>query len=252
MKILLQAALLAIQILTPAYASFNAGETIRLAVENSWPPYSDSNGNGYSKEIVRAAFKASGVKTKFQALPYARVLSSVKKGDVTGGFNVTRQESTNAIFHFSHEPILKAHASLFVLPGSSLLKIKKTSELPDGVRIGLIRGYEYGDAYDKQSPRFKERRVLKQEQIIRMLLSKRIDCAIMFDDVANYTLSKLKIPPESIVKSFRNHTSDIYVAFNKKNPNSKIYGQKLDDGLNVIKENGTYTKILSGLKNHTK
>ena len=45
-----------------------------LAVEDSWPPYSDENGNGISKNIVQKALDNAGYSVEFITVPYARAL----------------------------------------------------------------------------------------------------------------------------------------------------------------------------------
>lgn len=51
-----------------------AQESIVLAVENSWSPFSDTNGNGISKDIIQAAYNSVDTEVEFIAVPYARAL----------------------------------------------------------------------------------------------------------------------------------------------------------------------------------
>jgi polar amino acid transport system substrate-binding protein len=64
-----------------------AFESIKLAAENSWPPYSDKNGSGISKEIIQAAYNSVNVTVEFIVVPYARALKMAKLGQVDGAFN---------------------------------------------------------------------------------------------------------------------------------------------------------------------
>lgn len=233
--------LLSVFILSPLLFG---NERVTLGIENSWPPYANRHGFGYSREIVKEAFKAVKIDADFKVLPYARVLDHTRKGKIHGGMNVTRQSTTERMFHFSEEPILKAKASFYFPVKSKISKYKSIQTLPEGTKIGLISGYEYGDIYEHHRKKFHETRVKTQDQIINMLVSGRIDCAIMFDEVASYTLKEMKLQNGAITKAFWNHTSDIFVAFNKHHPKSKWFGKKLDEGMRAIKSNGIYTKIL--------
>ena len=213
-----------------------------LAVEDSWPPYADENGMGYATSIVVAAYRAIGIEPVIHVQPYARVLKDAQQGQVDGGYNVTRQTSTEAIFHFGKSPILVASASFFTRPGSDK-KFNNIQSVPDGFSIGLIKDYEYGDEYESNRGRFREVRVNTQKQLIQMLLSERIDAAILFDEVALYNLKGMGLKDTKLQAQFVNHVSDIYVAFNKEDRVSHHWARELDRGLRLIIEQGTYDQI---------
>lgn len=235
-----------------ALSSFCQSEETRLssvllAVEDSWPPYADFNGMGISTSIIEHAYASVGIKLITKVSPYARVLSEIEKGIVVGGYNVTRQQSTEGIFIFGEQAILSAPAS-FYFSSSNAKASQYTSinDIPDGSKIGLIIDYEYGDIYEQHKHRFDEIRVSKQEQIVNMLRLGRLDGAIMFDAVAQYTLNKMQINAnESIKKGPLNHTSAIYVAFSKQHKNASYFASKLDQGLINIKQNGQYEQLIN-------
>ena len=223
----LQYYLLILVCLIPATST--AEYKIKLAVENSWPPYSDENGDGISKLIIQRAFDNVGVDVEFIVVPYARALLMTQSGKVDGAFNVTKQNSTVDKFAFGEVPILQANASFFYHKESNL-NFNTVDEIPTGTSIALILDYEYGELYEKSRNRFDEVRVSSQRQIIQLLQLKRVDMAIMFDDVAKHYLSELKLKNDEIKQGKTNHTSDIYVAFNKRKELIEIISL-LDDGL---------------------
>jgi polar amino acid transport system substrate-binding protein len=208
---------------------------VRLAVENSWPPYSDSQGNGLSKDIIKKAYNAVNIEVEFIVVPYARALHLVKIGSADGAFNVTKQENTESIFNFGEEPLLQAKAS-FYYNNNSALDFASSSDIPDGVTIALILGYEYGDIYQKNKHRFKEVRLGSQQQIIQLIRKNRVDVGIMFDEVAKETLTTMGLKHSSIRKGKMNHRSDIYVAFSKDNDTTEMMNL-LDKGLKSIGAN---------------
>lgn len=211
-----------------------AKDVIMLGAENSWPPYSDSDGNGISKDIITKAFNAVDLEVEFVVLPYARALKMTKDGVLDGAFNVTMQSSTINAFNFHSEPFLKASAS-FYYPAGSLLNYQRLADIPVDTIIGVIIGYEYGDEYEQHKSRFNEVKLAKQNQIIEMLQSKRIDMAIMFDEVAKYSLQKLHLPISAIKQGAINHTSDIYIAFSKSRATNHII-KAFDQGLEKLHE----------------
>jgi len=152
-----------------------------------------------------------------------------ESGKVDGAFNVTKQQSTIDKFAFGKVPILQVQAS-FYYHNESDLNFETVDDIPVRTSIALILDYEYGERYEKSRHRFNEVRVSSQKQIIKLLQLKRVDMAIMFDDVAEYYLSELKLNRDEIKKGHINHTSDIFVAFNKNKKLSEVISL-LDQGL---------------------
>lgn len=228
----------------PTLATISAAEreTIIIGAENSWPPFSDKNGKGISYNLVAAALAKVGQEFSIEVFPYARALLSTEKGYVDACWNVTRQPSTETIFHFGAEPLLYAKASYF-FPKGQKLNFTDPSNIPNGLNIGVINDYEYGHEYSSNKHRFNEVPVDSQEQIINMLLANRIDVAIMFDEVASYHLQQMGLAEDAITKGAINHISDIYVAFSKQNPEHRKLATKLDQGLRLIKDSGEYNRI---------
>ena len=220
-------------VVTPTYA-----DVVRLAAEDSWPPFAKQNGSGISRTIIEKAYGYSGRKVEFVIVPYARALSMAKMGQVDGAFNVTKQASTELDFAFGNEPLLKVSASFYYHPNSKL-NFTSSDKIPRGTSIATIIGYEYGDKYETNRHKFEEVRVASQEQIVKLLQTGRVDMAIMFDDVASFTLEMMELTADSIKKGAINHTSDIYVAFNKDlKQSSKI--KDLDLGLLSIQQESAY------------
>jgi polar amino acid transport system substrate-binding protein len=220
-------------------------DSIVLAVEDSWPPYAGAEGRGISTSIIEKAFAEVDIRLLLKVSPYARVINEVEKGIIVGGYNVTRQASTDKKFIFGQQAILTASASLyFSEPNTQAKKYKSIADIPSGISMGLVIDYEYVDLFEQHKNLFKEVRVSNQKQIINMLRLGRIDSAIMFDAVADYTLKSMKLSHDSIFKGPLNHTSDIYVAFSRQHKNSQYFADKLDEGLTLIKAGGQYDRLL--------
>jgi polar amino acid transport system substrate-binding protein len=212
----------------------HAPNILTIAIEDSWPPYADHNGRGYSRDILERALELSQTNYIIQVEPYARALYLTKTGSVNACLNVTRQASTEAVYHFGEVPLLIAEASVFT-PKNAQKKLESLHDIPDGYRVGIITDYEYGDLFEKEKLRFDLSKVRTQEQLINMLKTGRLDAMIMFDEVYKYTMAKMNLDEDVFYKSFLNHSSDIYVAFNKDDPNSATYSALLDKGLRRLK-----------------
>ncbi|WP_216097219.1 substrate-binding periplasmic protein [Pseudomaricurvus albidus] len=229
-----------------AQTNSSPNSVIHLGVEDGWPPYANERGQGLSTDIIKAAFAVMGQEVTISVMPYARVLRDVEAGHLDGGYNVTRQTSTEKRFIFGQFPILTASASFYY--AADRPKVYQTArDIPSEARVASIIDYEYGNTYESQRERFNEVSVARQQQVIRMLLAHRVDVGVMFDRVVEHTLAEMNLPADILTRGAVNHTSDIYVAFSLKSPEAKKYAALLDQGLLKIRENGVYDKLMQGL-----
>ncbi len=217
---------------------------IRLGAENSWPPYSDSQGQGISTQLVKAAFALRDIKPSFYVQPYARVLHDLKHGKIDGGYNVTLQESTRELFVFGDLPLLTPASYWFFLPGKHL-DIHSIKDIPLNFRVGAILDYEYGDDYEQLRHSLSETRVSQQAQLIRMLQQERLDAVLMFEDEAKYSLRQMQLPPTTLEQRMFNHRAGVYVAFSKQNPQARWLAKELDKGLQMLHESGAYQQLIT-------
>lgn len=219
-----------------------ATETVELAIEDAWEPYANPDGTGMSGEIVKAAFQAVGITVKLHVRPYARVLFEVKNGLFPGGLNVAREPSTAPDFLWGQEMLFQADAHYYHHIERPLAA-QSAAGLHNGERIGVIRGYEYGEQFFRNKAIRKDW-VSRHEQNISKLLAGRVDAIIMFDKTANLLLQKNGLDRQ-IVPAFPCESSMIYVAFSLRHPRAAYFAGKLDDGLRIIKANGVHAAIIA-------
>ncbi|MDT3296679.1 transporter substrate-binding domain-containing protein [Shewanella sp. SP2S2-6] len=219
-------------------------QTITLAAEDSWPPFANQFGQGISHRLIQAAFKQSHIEVNSLVVPYSRALMMAEKGAVDGVFNVTREISTEQRFIFGKTPLLVATASFYQKKQKPILADNKWA-LPKGAVIGVIKSYEYGDEFPKlvKQQQLNIVTVANQQQLINLLLIGRIDAALMFDLVAKENLKKMGVD-DDVIPVFANHSSDIFLAFSKENPQAQTLATQLDAGLSLLKATGQYEKLL--------
>ncbi|MCL1088258.1 transporter substrate-binding domain-containing protein [Shewanella profunda] len=219
--------------------------TVTLAAEDGWPPFANQLGQGISHRLIQAAFKQSHIEVNSLVVPYSRALMMAEKGAVDGVFNVTREASTEQRFVFGQIPLFVATASFYQKKQKPILANNKWM-LPKGTVVGVIKSYEYGDDFPKlvKQQQLNIVTVANQQQLINLLLIGRIDTALMFDMVAKENLHKMGVSDE-IVPIFHNHSSDIYLAFSKENPQAALLAQALDEGIIQLKHSGQYQQLLT-------
>lgn len=244
MRPVLYLCLWAAAVFAPLFSADSHALTLKLAAEDAWPPFSDAQGNGYSRDLALAAFALSGVSLEIQSVPYARALNMTLAGQVDGCWNVTRQPNTEEQYLFGDEPLFTASASYYFKTGKEK-NWQSPADIPDGTVLAVINGYEYGAEFEKHRHRLKLIEVSKQQQMIAMLISERVAGAIFFDRVFDYTMAGSHYDRSLIRRGQQNHTSDIYIAFSRLNPASAEYAKQLDEGLKTLKSNGEYQRIMN-------
>ncbi|MEC9234777.1 MAG: transporter substrate-binding domain-containing protein [Pseudomonadota bacterium] len=219
---------------TLVYAHDMESEVFKVAIEDSWPPYADENGEGISRDILERALKYSDIEYEIQVEPYSRALYLTQIGATNACLNVTRQASTENLFYFGSEPLLYANAYFYVRADKDV-DFKSLKDVPDKYNLAVMMGYEYGDIFEQEKYRFNLLEVRSQEQIINMLITDRIDGTIMFEEVQKYTADKMGVDQALFKKAFLNQISDVYIAFHKDAPKSKEYAEKIDAALHAMR-----------------
>ncbi len=231
----------------PAFGAADADKpAVRIAAEDNWPPFSDEKGQGLSSVLVTAAFARSGYRIETIAVPYARALHYTAKGNTDACWNVTRQANTVRDYLLHQQPLFQAASSFYY---HRLAKpYRSVAEIPDGTVVGVILGYEYGDAFEQHKKRFQLVEVSTHPQLIALLQHDKLDLAIFFDDVLAYYLSQPVYAQHRLQKGRLNHVSDIYVAFSRATPRSQELATALDAGLSQLQRSGDYQRILRQFK----
>jgi polar amino acid transport system substrate-binding protein len=217
---------------------------VTLAAEDSWPPFADEVGNGISHNLIRQAFKQVDVDVSTIVVPYTRGLIMTERGSVDGVFNVTKEQSTINRFIFGNEPLFTVTASFFFAKEHPTIADNKW-QIPIKSTIGIVSGYEYGDEFTTLVEQLQLHviTVNSQRQLINLLLVGRIDTAIMYDLVADVYIEQMGVS-RNIKAKFNNHTSKIFVAFSKLNPQAEHISQLLDKGLLTLQRQGKYQQLL--------
>jgi polar amino acid transport system substrate-binding protein len=223
----------------------NANEkVIVLANETSWEPHygKELKNGGYTTEITREALKRVGYELKIKWLPWKRALVMAEKGifDGLGASYYTTQRAK--VFEYSN--IVANTQTVFFKLKDKDIKYLKLEDLKP-YKIGIGAGYAYPKSFTDADYLNKEI-ANKLELNVKKLLNKRVDLII----------GSKKVILSSINKNFKDDNDKfemvlppleslpLYISFSKKSPN---YLQKIKDfnrGLDMIKSDGTYDKIM--------
>jgi len=220
-------------------------EEVLIAAEDDWIPYARSDGTGLANEIIIAAYDSIGIKVRYNIYPYARVLRLVSTGKYVAGFNVPLDEESKERYLLGKEPLYNA-VSAYYQHSQMPLVAQSSQQLNSGRVIGVVRGYGYGDHYLELR---KEGRIIElvsnsESSNLKMPSAGRMDATIIYDKTANILLKQLKLQ-DIIEYAFINESTPIYLAFSKTHPKGQYFSDKFDEGMKLIKANGTYQRIMN-------
>jgi len=235
-----------------------AGETITFALEE-YPPYISQHNymQGIDAHIVSEAFRQEGLDVQFEFYPGARAYAFAIQGAVGGSFPWAKRESRLADFYFS-DPLIEADQEhLYYLKDSNFKwDYKKQNYLElKGLRIGAVYAYHYGEKFEQAETDgvLTVDRTSELEHSFRKLLAGRVDLVISQKRTGDHTLRTLFSESDQglISRQLENDdpTEYDYALFSKKNENSVELINTLNRGLQKIKDNGQYQKMLEDLEN---
>lgn len=224
--------------------SFSSAETIVIGAENDWIPYAQADATGMANDIIRAAYKSVDIEVRFEVFPYKRILVMLERNQILGGFNVPLDKETQEKYLLGKTPLYDA-VSAYYHNKKKPLHAKNRDGLNGKVKIGIVLGYGYGDHFLEAAAKgfiIKEE-TTSETMNIKKLAFGRIDGTILYDKTASLLIKQLNFE-EIIEVAFPNETTPIYLAFSQYFPKSQYYADKLDEGLEKIKADGIYQKIL--------
>jgi polar amino acid transport system substrate-binding protein len=219
-------------------------ETIVLGAEDSWYPYSglvNNEAQGFTVDLVRAAFAAVGVQANFLPLPYARCTKEVKSGTLLGCFDTSRSAIVEPDFLWHQKPMFYASVKIYA---RSPTKVSGTT-VQDlvGKRVAVTNGYEYGNAFDSNTAIFRDNSP-NDLSALRKLAMGRVDYALVFSRVATMLIKKNAdelMGKIAVVGELER--LPLYTIFSKTYPNSARYVELFERGFDAITKNGRLKEI---------
>jgi polar amino acid transport system substrate-binding protein len=210
-----------------------------------WEPYYGPNlvNEGYFTDIVREAFRRVGYEISVDYVPWKRALYEIENLYYDGLLGVYYSESRAEWLLYS-DPVSEAELVFFAKKGSGISWENLEDLRP--YTIGIEDGYAYGNAFDAATF-LKKEAVRKLELNLKKLLEGRIDLIAASRIEVLYwmtTNSPDKMDLLEVVgKPLLSNT--LYITFPRKAIESAKYLYDFNRGLQSIREDDTYSKILS-------
>ncbi len=219
--------------------------TLTIAAEEFWPPYIDPSlpEGGLVLEVTIRALEKVGHEVEVVWLPWSRALRETRAGlyDGLAGCYYTPERTKDLTYP---EPAITTEMVFFKLKEHNI----KFSTLNDlrGQRIGVIRNYTNTPEFDAADYLIKD---VGEDATynIRKLLAGRVDLIIgNRGSIQNIIDQRFPLEAQRIeVLKPILESKMIFTAFSSKRQGHQTIVNDFNRGLKLIKDDGTYDRILS-------
>ncbi|OGR23846.1 MAG: hypothetical protein A2277_20235 [Desulfobacterales bacterium RIFOXYA12_FULL_46_15] len=215
---------------------------IQFAVDEANPPFMYKNSTtgkaaGLYPELVQAIFKEFGAEAVVNPFPWKRVLTLGESGE-TGIAGIYKNEKRLLIFDYSkpifdEKIVIYTHKDKrFAYNGIADLK---------GKSIGVIRGWSYGDDFDKGKEKgdFSIQENVSDELNFKKLEADRVDCVLAIQQSGDSVIEKLSLQDKVVMLEQPMIVNSTYIVFAKKSNQLELI-KKFNDTLDRMNQDGSY------------
>lgn len=206
----------------------------------------DKSLGGISIDIVRIICKQLGHTPTFEMYPWARAQALVKTGEADVLLVPFKTPERETWMDFSEIPFFEDKSFFFIRPGSHITW-DGTFESIDKLRIGKVRGWSLGEAFEKKKPQLAIDYAPSLDLCFLKLISGRVDLVPTQKREAYKAFQRLglreneypaPIPPELSINY-------CYYGFSKiKHAALKAFKAEFDQALIQMKESGEIARLL--------
>ena len=231
-----------------AGAALSARERVTVTAFEYPPIYENGARKGLSGDLVVAAFDAAGVDAELRFLPVARMVKAVSDGEAVCGIGgKILFAGPDVLPNVREGPVIQYVAQVFMYDARKYPKGIAYSKLSDmsGYRIGVLNGSGIMKILEREPTLTLVSNTI-HEGSAKQLAAGRID-AWAIVDLTGIMYTKRLFPEAAAHYAYSKpfNLGDVSVLFSKKaDPDGRLerlFGQ----GLEAIKTNGTYMRIMA-------
>ncbi|MFE8072225.1 transporter substrate-binding domain-containing protein [Marinobacteraceae bacterium S3BR75-40.1] len=218
--------------------------TAVLAAADYPPFYWKDNGKltGISIDVLAYVAKRLDIRIEYRRLSWPRVLQALERGSVdmvTTFFN-TAERAPYVVY--TGVPHAYESNHFFALPGSNISYDGDLTKLST-FRIGTIKGYAYGEAFDQASYLLTEH-VLDEPTLVRMVYGKRFDLGVGNPYAIKLEVKRHGYEPPLRFLSPPVDRSPIFMAFSRQNPDALALSIDFTRVIAQFKQTPAYQRLL--------
>lgn len=225
-----------------------ADDSVHILLDKANPPFmyatSDNSAVGVYPALLNEAFSRMKMSVSMEPMPWKRALDALDRGRAAVG-GIYRTQERLKKYDFSdplfEEVIQVVEARERPFPFDGLESMK-------GKRIGVLRGWSYGDEFDRARAEglFIVEEVEGDVQNFLKLQAGRLDALIAVKEAANAAISSLASPRDFIVQAKPLTANLACLAFSKEVNQRKLL-EEFNKTLAAMRQDGTWDKIVKSI-----
>ncbi len=229
--------------------SRQTGETKKIILATSpYAPYIIFNRKtnlveGIDIDLLREIFNRKGIELVTYITPWDTAIRMIKEGACDVIPNISLDSERQKIMNFS-DSYRNEESFGFYIHGSSDIRIGKLEDLR-GKRVGIIQGYAYYPAFDKDTGIRKEPS-LNEETLFKRLQKGQVDAVIMDrysgDYHLNTTLKGKGVERAAYIETVRRENVSNMAFTRARDLNSVI--TIFNEGFKALEQDGTLARIV--------
>ncbi|MEW5774627.1 MAG: transporter substrate-binding domain-containing protein [Thermodesulfobacteriota bacterium] len=213
-------------------------------VYTEWFPYTfTENGaaRGFEIDILREVLQGMGRKAEFVGFPWKRCLASLAEGQADALVSLLLTPERAEYTLYPEEHISTSRTVLFTAADKAVPFAGDLAHL-QGLKIGVILGFSYGEAFDNAEFLDKEPAV-DVNILINRVVSGRNDLAAENQAVAMASAARLGVRDKLRFLEPPIHTQKLYVGFSKARGHERLAAE-FSRALAAFKASPRYREIL--------
>ncbi|MGQ3054561.1 MAG: substrate-binding periplasmic protein [Roseateles sp.] len=227
----------------PLAARATTGLVIAIDVQN--PPFMyagrDGQPRGVYPLLLRAVFARLGVPLRVICLPWTRALAGLERAEHgVGGLYATAERLARCDFS---QPLHVETLKIYARRGG--LRVFDRIDDLRGLRVGVLRGWSYGDAFDAahRAGLFLAEPVASDVQNFGKLERGFLDVAVVIEQSGEALLASGEFPS---VRSLPNPLTEnpTFIAFNKSAQQRRLL-TRVDEQLEKLRRSGEHARLVS-------
>lgn len=215
-------------------------ETLTMYAVN-FPPYEIDQPTGGLKghdvEVFEESFKRVGIDANVEFMPWKRIIAMSKKGRIPGTITCSKNKERERFMHYSDEISLSTWS--FIVKANYKGKMLNTLDDARGLKVVAVSGYASAKDLDIAGVVYEASDT--DESAMQVLMKRGFDAHYNSKQFIQYLSAKMGYANDVIY--FPIKEKKYYVCFAKKWEGSKRLKDKFNEGLKLIKEDGTYDAI---------
>ncbi|WP_374437728.1 substrate-binding periplasmic protein [Inhella sp.] len=223
---------------------------VQIAVDSQNPPFMyQAKGEGVPRGVypvlLRAVFKQLGEPLQLLPMPWARALGGLDRAEHgVGGLYANRERL--AKFDYG-QPILTETVRVYAQRG----RLKQFNGLDDlrGLRVGVLRGWSYGDEFDaaRKAGQLKVEDVTDDRANFGKLERDFLDVVLSVEQTGEQVMASGEFPSVRVMPNPLTE-NPAYVAFHKSRQQQGLLA-RIDEVVAQLRRSGEHARLVAqGLK----